>query len=153
MVAYSSLNIKSLFLFFSISPCPLPLKSLSLALKASKISGHLLLRNSKDSLVSRCVAKLQTGAWKVEHTVLSCENDIKISQVSGNGHHNRHGLGYSTTPKVPKNKSSKHYQRYISAHHETMDDTYGLSKAVQLQVQGQWTRWMNYVQQDFSELL
>ena len=31
-----------------------------------------------------------------------------------------------------------------------MDDTDGFSKAVQLQVQGQWTRWRNYVQQDFS---
>ena len=25
-----------------------------------------------------------------------------------------------------------------------------MSKAVQLQVQGQWTRWLNYIQQDFS---
>ena len=143
-------STSSLCFYSSVSLCPLPIKSLLSALKASKISGHLLLRNSKDPLVSSCVPKLQTGTWKVEDAVLSCENDIKISQVCGNGHHNRHGLGYSTTPKVPKNKSSKHYRRYISAHHETMDDTYGLSKAVQLQVQGQWTRWMNYVQQDFS---
>ena len=25
-----------------------------------------------------------------------------------------------------------------------------MSKALQLQVQGQWTRWLNYIQQDFS---
>ena len=25
-----------------------------------------------------------------------------------------------------------------------------MSKAVQLQVQGFWTRWLNYIQQDFS---
>ena len=128
----------------------MPIKSLSSALKASKIRGHLLLRNSKDLLVSSCVPKLQTGTWKVEDAVLSCENDIKISQVCGNGHHNRHGLGYLDTPKVPKSKSSKHYRRYISVHHKTIDETYGFSKAVQLQVHGQWTRWMNYVQQDFS---
>ena len=126
--------------YSSVSPCPLPIKSLSSALKASKISGHLLLRNSKYPLVSSCVPKLQTGTWKVEDTVLSCENDIKIRQVCGNSRHNRHGLGYTTTPKVPKNKSSKHYQRYISVHHKTIDDTYGFSKAAQLQVQGQWTR-------------
>ena len=81
---------------------------------------------------------------------MSCGNDIKISQGCENSHHNRHGLGYTTTPKVPKKKPSKHYRRHISVHHETIDDTYGFSKAVQLQVQGQWTRWMNYVQQDFS---
>ena len=73
-----------------------------------------------------------------------------MSQVCGNSHHNKHGLGYTTTPKVPKNQSSKHYRRYISDHHKTIDDTYAFSKAVQLQVQGQWTRWINYVHQDFS---
>ena len=78
------------------------------------------------------------------------ENDIKISQVCGNGHHNKHGLGYITIPKVPKNQSSKHHRRYISDHHKTVDDTYAFSKVVQLQVQGQWTRWVYYVQQDFS---
>ena len=101
-------STSSLCFYSSVSPCPLPLKSLSSALKDSKISGHLLVRNSKDPLVPSCVPKLQTGTWKVEDAVLSLENDIKISQVCGNGHHNRHGLGYSTTPKVPKNKSSKH---------------------------------------------
>ena len=33
----------------------------SSALKASNISGNLLLRNSQDALVSGCVRKLQTG--------------------------------------------------------------------------------------------
>ena len=128
----------------------MPIKSLSSALKASNISGHLLLRNSQDLLVSSCVPKLQTGTWKVEDAVLSCENDVKISEVCGNGHHNKHGFGYTTTPKVPKNQSSKHYWRYISDHHKTIDDTYAFSKAAQLQVQGQWRRWINHVQQDFS---
>ena len=143
-------STSSLCFYSSVSPCPLPIKSLSSALKASKISGHLLLRNSKDPLVSSCIPKLQTGTWKVKNPVLSCENDIKISQVCGNSHYNRHGLGYTTTPKVPKNKSSKHYRRYISVHHKRIDDTSGFSKDVQLQVQGQWTRWLNYVQQAFS---
>ena len=39
---------------------------------------------------------------------------------------------------------------YISNHHRTIDNTYAMSKAVQLQVHGQWTRWLNYIQQDFS---
>ena len=143
-------STSSLCFYSSASPCPLPIKSLSSALKASKISGHLVLRNSQDPLVSSCVPKLQTGTWKVEDAVLSCENDIKISQVCGNDHHNKHGLGCTITPKVPKNQSSKHCRRYISDHHKTIDDTYAFSKAVQLQVQGQWTRWINYVQQDFS---
>ena len=128
-------STSSLCFYSSASLFPLAIKSSSSALKASKISGHLLLRNSQDRLVSSCVPKLQTGICKVEDAVLSCENDIKISQVCGNGH---------------KNQSSKHYGRYISDHHKTIDDTYAFSKAVQLQVQGQWIRWINYVQQDFS---
>ena len=142
-------STSSLCFYSSVSPCPLPIKSLSSALKASKISGHLLLRSSQDPLVSGCVPKLQAGTWKVEDAVSSCENDIKINQVCGNSHHNRHGLGYTTTPKS-QDKSSKHYPRYISEYHKSIDETYAFSKAVQLQVQGQWTRWMNYVQQGFS---
>ena len=140
----------SLYFYSSASPCPLLIKSLSSALKASKISGHLLLRNSQDPLISSCVPKLHTGAWKVEDTVLSCESDIKFNKICGSQYNNRLGLGYTTTFKVPKNKSSKDYRRYISNHHRTIDDTYAMSKAVQLQVQGQWTRWLNYIQQDFS---
>ena len=52
-----------------------------LALKASKISGHLLLTNSQDPLVSNCVFELQGGTWKVQDAVLSCENNIKIKSL------------------------------------------------------------------------
>ena len=128
----------------------MPIKSLSLALKASKISGHLLLRSFQDPLLSCCVPKLQAGTWKVQDAVSSCKNDIKINQVCGNSHHNRQGFGYTTTPKVPRHKSSRHYRRYISEYHKSIDHIYAFSKAVQLQVQGQWTRWLNYFQQDFS---
>ena len=131
-------STSSLCFYSSVSPCPLPIKSLSSALKASTISGHLLLTKSRDPLVSTCIPKLQTGTWKVEDAVLSCQNDIKKSQVCGNGHHNKHWLGYIITPKVLENKSSKYYhQRYISVHHKTIGDTYGFSKAVQLQFPGQ----------------
>ena len=61
----------SLCFYSSVSPYPLPIKSLSSAVKASKISGHLLLTSPKDCLVSGCVPKLQTGTRKVEDAVLS----------------------------------------------------------------------------------
>ena len=143
-------STSSLCFYSPVSLCPLPIKNLSSALKASKISGHLLLRNSQDPLVSGYFPKLQIGMWKVEDAAWSGKNDIKINQVWGNNHHNRHGLGYITMPKVLRNKSSKHYRRYISEHKKLTDDTYAFSKAVQMQVQGQWTGWMNSVQQDFS---
>ena len=128
-------STSSVCFYSSVFLCPLSIKNLSSALKGWKISGHLLLRSSQDPLVSGCVPKLQASTWKVEDAVLSCENDIKINQVCGNSHHNRQGLGYITTPKVPWHKSSKYYWRYISEYHKSIDDTYAFFKAVQLQVQ------------------
>ena len=139
-------STSNLCFYSSVSPCPLPIKSLSSVLKASKISGHLLSRSSQDTLISGCVPKLQTGFWKVEDAVSSCENDIKINQVS---HHNRHGLGYYTTLKVPRQIFKTLPEIYFRIPQINWWH-YAFSKAVQLQVQGQWTRWMNYVQQDFS---
>ena len=66
----------------------------------------MLLRNPQDP-VSSCINKLQTGAWKVEDTVLSCKTDINFNKISGSQHNNRLGLGYTTALEVPKNKSSK----------------------------------------------
>ena len=84
------------------------------------------------------------------HHSTSCESEIKFNKICGSQYNSRLRLGYTTTFKVPKNKSSKDYRRYISNHYRTIDDTYSMSKAVQLQVQGQWTRWLNYIKQDFS---
>ena len=96
MVTSPSFNIKSLFLFVA-SPCPLPIKSLSSALKALKINGHfnghLLLKSSQDSLLSNCVPKVQTCAWKVADTVLSQESEIKLNKICGSQHNNRLRLG------------------------------------------------------------
>ena len=44
--------------YYTVSLCPLPIKSLSWALKASKVSRHLLLRSSQDPLVPGCIPKL-----------------------------------------------------------------------------------------------
>ena len=73
---YSTSN---LCFYSTVSLCPLPIKTLSSALKASKFSGHLLLRNSQDPFVSSCIPKLQACTWKVEDAVLSCENHININ--------------------------------------------------------------------------
>ena len=59
--------------------------------------------------------------------------------------------GLDTPPhQKSQDKSSKHYRRYISEYNKSIDDTHAVSKAAQLQLQGQWTRWRTYVQHDFS---
>ena len=49
----------------------------------------------------------------------------------------------------PSDKLLKDYRRFISNHLKEIDDSYAISKAVQLKVQGHWTRWFNYIQQNF----
>ena len=63
------------------------------------------------------------------------------------------GLGLDTPPFPRSQKTNLQKTTgdiYISNHHRTNNNTYAMSKAVQLQVQGQWTRWLNYIEQDFS---
>ena len=52
----------NLCFYASSSPCPLPIKSLTSILKSSKISGHLLLRDSQDPLVSGSKPDLKSGS-------------------------------------------------------------------------------------------
>ena len=143
-------SITSLSFYSSALPCPLPVRSLTSVLKSSKISRHLLLKYSQDPSVSSCVPKLQAGHWQVEEAVQACETDPRHKSIIGHHQHSRYGLGYIKSSKIPSNKSSRDYRTFISNHHKEIDDTYAISKAVQLKVQGQWTRWVNYIQQNFS---
>ena len=136
--------------YSSASPCPLPVRSLTSVLKSSKISGHLLLKHSQDPSVSSCVPKLQAGHWQVEEAVQACETDLRHKSIIGHHQHSHHGLGYIKSSKISPDKSSRDYRTFISNHHQGIGDTYAISKAVQLKVQGQWTRWLNYTQQNFS---
>ena len=136
--------------YSSASLCPLPVRSLTSVLKSSKISGHLLLKHSWDASVSSCVPKLQASNWQVDKAFQACEIDLKHKSIIRHHQHSRHGLGYIKTSKVPSDKSSRDYRAFISSHHKEIEDTYAISKAVQLKVQGQWTRWFNYIQQNFS---
>ena len=127
-------STSSLCFYSVVSPYPLPIKCLSRALKPSKIRGDLLLRSSQDLLVPGCIPKLQTGTWKVGDAVSSCEYDIKINQVYGNTHHNRHGLGYTTTPK----SLETNHQNITTDIFQTI--TNQLMAPIPSQVQDQWTR-------------
>lgn len=131
----------------------MPIKSLSSALKASKISGLLLLRNSQDPIVSSCVRKPQSGTWKNGDAISSCENDIIINEVCGNGH--VIGMALVTPP----------YQKSLKTNPQKITRDIFQSTTNQLitpihlcPVQSCLTAasgsveelWINYVQQDFS---
>ena len=61
------------------------------------------------------------------------------------------GFGLDT-PSIPKSQKEffKRLQKiYVWNHHITIDDTNAMFKAVQLKVQSQRTRYLNYIEQDF----
>ena len=136
--------------YSSALPSPLLVRSLTSVLKSSKISGHLLLKHSQDPSVSSCVPKLRTGHWQVEEAVQACETDLRYKSIIGHQQQCHHGLGYINSSKVPSDKSSSDYRAFISSHLKKIDDTYAISKTVQLKAQSQWTRWLSYIQQNFS---
>ena len=62
-------------------------------LRAAKVSGHLLLRDSSDPLVKTSVPQLKVGQWIVEDVVKQGEEKIDFERVLGYHQHNRAGLG------------------------------------------------------------
>ena len=70
-------------LYGSCSPCPLPIRSLTSILKSAKISGHLLLRDSKDPLVSSTQPALKAGGWSVGKAVQIAESEVRVKAMMG----------------------------------------------------------------------
>jgi len=52
-------------------------------MKASKISGHLLLRDSSDPVVADNCPKLKSGKWSVEDTVNVGESELTFREIMG----------------------------------------------------------------------
>ena len=145
-IHHSTTNI---CLYSSTSPCPLPIKSLTSILKAAKVSGHLLLRDSLDPLVNTSVPHLKVGEWKVEDVVKQGEDKIDFEKVLGYHQHNRAGLGFIKQTEVPP-KQTHDYRKLVSDKVHDLEEERYFAKAVQLRVQGNWTRWCNYIQNELS---
>ena len=106
------LNIHSsttdISLYSLISPCPLPIKSLTSILKSSKISGHLLLRDSKDPLVSSVSPSLKSGHWKATSATQITEAELNFRKIRGPLHLGRSSLGSVKPTPVPEEGSQAH---------------------------------------------
>ena len=136
-------------LYSSVSPCPLPLKSLSSVLWDAKISGHLLLRDSADEFVSEANIDLKSGNWNDADDVAKAESALEFKKILGYHQTNRAGFGSFSIPELLP-KRSHVYRKLISSLANECDETKLEAKAAQLSVQGQWTKWCNYVRFDLS---
>jgi len=117
--------------------------------EASKISGHLLLRDSSDPIVANNCPKLKSGKWSVEDTVNVVESELTFREIMGIHQQGRSGLGLSKPPLVPP-KETHGYRKFISDLSGDIDKENDLARASQLHLQWNWIRWCDYVRMDLS---
>jgi len=142
-------KITSLALYSKITPCPLPLVRLTSLLTESKISGYLQLRDSKDKLVSSAVPVLKAGTWDSSKAVRNSESVLMFQDMFGAPNKGKMGLGCSKNPPLAR-KGTKLHREQVRDVSRDLQGELDLAKAVTLSVQGQWTRWQNYIKNDFS---
>ena len=70
----------------------LKLKSLTTILKSTKVSGHLLLRESADNQISGPTSQLKYGFWDVTETFVDAESRLKFQKVIGYHQTSRAGI-------------------------------------------------------------
>ena len=112
-----------------ISPCPLPIKSLTSILKSSKISGHLLLRDSKDPLVSSVSPSLKSGHWKATSATQITEAELNFCQIRGLLDLGRSSLG-SIKPTPVAEEGSQAHHKVVAKTHREIDEDHNLERAL-----------------------
>ena len=118
-------------------------------MKAAKVSGHLLLRESSDEFVSSCNRTLKSGFWNVAEAVFTAECRLEFQKLLGYHQTNRAGFGSFHQPETPA-KHSHAYRKLVSSVLVEEDDEVFRSKAVQLHLQGYWMRWCDFMKNDLS---
>ena len=78
------------------------------------------------------------------------ESELRFRKIRGPPQFGRAGLGVTSHKVIPPAKSSHQYRKFISDTSKEIDEEGNMAKALQLQVQGQWTRWENYIKNDLS---
>ena len=141
-------STRNICLYFSTSSCRLPLKGLTSILKSTKVSGHLLLRESADKQISESVSQLPCGFWDVAKAVVDAESRLEFHKVTG--YHQKSRAGFrSFRPSIPRRNSHK-YRKFVSHLVSEVDENAYYAKSVQLHLQGYWTKWCDFVKNDLS---
>ena len=131
-IHHSTTNI---CLYSSTSSCPLPLKSLTSILKSTKVSGHLLLRESADKQISKSASQLKCGFWDISKVVADAESRLEFQKVIGYHQTSRAGFGAFKSPSIPC-RNSQEYRRLISDLVGEVDENAYHAKSVQLHLHG-----------------
>ena len=136
-------------LYSPISPCPLPLKSLTNILRSSKISGHLLLRDSNDPIVSSANPKIKVGLWNPETATSIAEAEMNYNKIRGPVNTGKCGLGVSKPTLIPP-KRSHAYRKLVSSTSRKIEEEKDIDRALKLQLQCHWMSWENFIKTNLS---
>ena len=142
-------TISNIVLYSSVSPCPLPVSSLTSVLKASKISGYLLLRDSNDPSVSQNCPEVNAGRWSASDSVKLAESELAFRDIMGYQQQGRSGFGAFKKKSRPP-KGTHAYRKLLSDISSQIDSEESFAKAAQLHLQGNWVRWCDYIKLDLS---
>ena len=147
---------------WSVTPCPLPFRSLVTLFQTTKVTSHLQLQHSKDVQVKSTLSGHKTGRkWSTEAALNTAQSRLNHQQIVGDVRgscrknsdsiiNQRGGLGLVPPPKVSEGDGKKDHRQLISKALEEQRDEELMIKAVNQSVQGAWTRWKQFVQRDMS---
>ena len=118
-------------------------------LKSSKISGHLLLRDSKDPLLSSVSPSLKSGHWKAKSATQITEVELHFRKIRGPLHLGRSGLRNVKPTPVPEEGSQAH-RKLVTKTHREIEEEHNLERALQLQLHRHLLQWEGYTQNNFT---
>ena len=109
----------------------------------------MLLRESADKQISKSASQLKCGFWDVAEALVDAESRLEFQKVIGYHQTSRAGFGSFKSPSIPR-RNSHEYRRLISELVGEVDENAYHAKSVQLNLQGYWTKWCDFVKNDLS---
>ena len=147
--------LKSLFFHFSM---PLTYKKPNIYSQIFQMSGHLLLWDSKDLLLSSVSSNLKSAHWKTTLVTQITEADPNFPTIRWPLHLGRSSFGNVKPTLVPQEGSQAH-QKLVTKTHCEIEEQHTLERVLQLQLQFHWVQlqlqchWVQcegYIQNNFA---
>ena len=105
----------------------------------------LQLQQSEDQSFRDSVPEFCTGrTWKVAVKASDMDSRIKMSKVMGNTQIGRTGLWYIKRRKRFNDEKQQNCQEFLKVIRKAENESL-YTKALQLSVQGQWSKWLGYI--------
>ena len=146
-------TISSIALYSKLSPCPLPLTSLTGLLKTAKAGCLLQLRDSKDPIVSKHLPSVRAGrTWSVTDSVKDAESVLYFRQLVGSVCKGKAGFGYIPSEPFPA-KGTKDHRKLVSDTVFEEHDKRRLQEETEEKLkvlQFNWKSWNDYIRKDLS---